>query len=121
MLAKKFRLQAQAFGRPETGKKIKTLRSEYFTVKSRPNNLGFSRFGTVISRKVLRSAAKRNKIKRVIFNFIRLNKLHLKAPGQNKFATGQTGKDILIIVSPEIAPLAKNEIEEKLKSLVNSQ
>jgi ribonuclease P protein component len=114
MLSKKFRLQVQAFGRPETGKKIKTVRSEYFAVKSRPNDLRFSRFGVVISRKVFKSAAKRNKIKRIIFNFIRLNKLHLKAPKQNKFVTGQAGKDVLIIVNPKVAQLAKNEIEENL-------
>ena len=107
MLAKKFRLPIQSFGRPGANQKIKIVRSEYFTVKSRPNDLGFSRFGTVISRKVSKSAVKRNKIKRIIFNFIRLNKLHLKP-----------GRDVLIIVSPKVAQITKTEIEEKIKSLV---
>ena len=114
MLAKKFRLPIQEV----LGQKFKTARNEYFAIKSRPNDLGFSRFGTVISRKVSKSAVKRNKIKRVIFNFIRLNKLHFKSPQQNKFATGQAGTDFLIIISPKANQLTKNETQEELKSLI---
>ncbi len=108
MLAKKFRLPIQSFGRPGSNQKIKIVRSEYFTVKSKPNDLGFSRFGAVVSRKVSKSAVRRNKIKRMIFNFVRLNKLHLKP-----------GSDFLIIVSPKTSQLAKNEIEEKINFLIS--
>jgi len=102
MLAKKFRLPIQKF----IGQKSKSVRSDFFIVKFRPNDLGFSRFGTVISKKVYKSAVKRNKLKRIIFNFIQAKKLHLK---QNN--------DVLIIVSPKISRLTKAEIEEKLISI----
>ncbi len=104
MLAKKFRLPIQKF----IGQKSKSVRSDFFIVKFKPNDLNFSRFGIVISKKVHKSAVKRNNIKRIIFNFIRTNKLHFE-PGQ----------DVLIIVSPKTSQLTKAEIEEKLNFLIS--
>ena len=105
MLAKRFRLQIQKW----LGEKKRTVirRSDFFIVKLRDNDLLFSRFGAVISAKVNKSAVKRNKIKRTIFNFIRLKKLHELA-----------GKDILIIVLPSINKLTKPEIEKELKKIL---
>ena len=107
MLAKKFRLPIQSFNKFKTGQKSKSVRSDFFIVKFGLNDLDFSRFGTIIGKKVYKSAVKRNNLKRIIFNFIRMNDLHFE-PGQ----------DILLIVSPKISQLTKAEIEEKLKALL---
>ena len=107
MLAKKFRLPIQNWLKER--KRIIIRKSDFFIIKRSDNNLAFSRFGVVISKKVSKSAVKRNKKKRIIFNFIRLEKL-------NKIS----GKDILIIISPKTAELKKEEIEKKLKILLST-
>lgn len=105
MLAKKFRLPIQRWLKEK--KKIIARKSDFFIVKAAENNLPYSRFGTVISRKVSKSAVRRNKIKRTIFNFIRLNQYQEK-PGQ----------DVLISVLPKTAELGKTEIEKELSQLL---
>ncbi len=103
MLSKKYRLPIQEF----LGKSSKSVRGVYFTIKSKTNNLLFSRFGVVISRKISKSAVRRNKIKRIIFDFIRFKEYYLKA-----------GKDVLVIVSPQVSKLTKIEIEGELENML---
>ncbi len=88
-------------------KRTITRRSDFFIVKLRNNDLPFSRFGAVISAKVDKSAVKRNKIKRTIFNFIRLNKIH-----------ELSDKDVLIVVLPPASKLIKLEIEKELQKIL---
>lgn len=104
MLSKKHRLPIQKFIKSHS---TNGARSDYFFVKFKTNNLPFSRFGVVISRKVSKSAVKRNRIKRIIFDFIRLKEYYLKA-----------GKDVLIIVSPQAGKLMKAEIEKELEDML---
>ncbi|MEK7658162.1 MAG: ribonuclease P protein component [Patescibacteria group bacterium] len=106
MLAKKFRLQIQNWLK-DKGKKINARKSDFFIVKIAANGLNFSRFGVVISRKVSKSAVRRNKIKRTIFDFIRLN-------GYYKIS----GKDVLITVLPPTGKFKKSEIENELNRLL---
>lgn len=105
MLAKKFRLQIHRWLKEK--KKIIIRKSDFFIIKSNGNNLPYSRFGVVISLKVSKSAVKRNRIKRTIFDFIRLNKFH---------EVGET--DMLIIVLPKTAQLLKEKIESELKKIL---
>ncbi|KKQ23408.1 ribonuclease P protein component [Candidatus Wolfebacteria bacterium RIFCSPLOWO2_01_FULL_38_11] len=105
MLAKKFRLPIQQWFKEK--RKFITRKSDFFIVRVSSNNLPYSRFGAIISLKVSKSAVLRNKIKRAIFNFIYSKKLH-EVPG----------KDILISVLPKASELTKQELEEKLKSLI---
>jgi len=99
MLAKKYKLPIQSF----LAKKPKvTGKTNFFMVRQLPNNFDYSRFGVVISKKVSASAVVRNKIKRIIFDFIRLNKYNLKP-----------GRDILFTV---LFQIKKNE--EVNKSLI---
>lgn len=104
MLSKHYRLQIQNWFKER--KKTISRKSDFFIIKVARNNLSFSRFGAIISQKVHKSAVKRNKIKRAIFNFIRLNKYH-ESPG----------KDVLIIVLPAISRLTSKEIKEELKKI----
>lgn len=106
MLAKKFRFKIQEWLKEK--RKITTRRSDFFIIKSRTNDLLFNRFGTIINGKVSRSAVSRNKIKRTIFNFIRLKKKHKQA-----------GNDVLIIVLPQASGLTKLEIEKELEKILH--
>src|SRR3989344_8137003 len=105
MLAKKFRLPIQNWLKER--KRIITRKSDFFIIKRSDNNLSFSRFGLVISKKVSKLAVSRNKIKRIIFDFIRLNKLY-----------EIVGSDIAINVLPPAAKLKKEEIEKELTKLL---
>ena len=107
MLAKKFRLPIQDWLKQR--KRIITRKSDFFIIKKSDNNLAFSRFGVVISKKVSKSAARRNEIKRIIFDFIRLNKLYEIAEN-----------DILITVLPKAGLLKKAEIKSELNYLLST-
>ncbi|MBI5401262.1 ribonuclease P protein component [Candidatus Wolfebacteria bacterium] len=104
MLAKKYKLPIKEF----LDKKPRISgRTEFFLMRILPNNLKFSRFGVVISKKVSASAVVRNKIKRTIFDFLRIEKLHIPA-----------GKDVLLTVLPPAAKLNKKELEEGLENVI---
>ena len=102
MLAKKFHLPIQTTLRR---KPLFTRRDEYSTIKIFANQLSFSRFGTVISRKIDKRAVYRNRLKRLIFDLISLEKIHL-----------QPGYDMLIYVSPKIIKLNKVEAQNIFKN-----
>jgi len=106
MLAKKFRLQIQNWLKNKN-KKIISHRSDFFIVRTSINESSFSRFGVIISAKVSKSAVKRNRIKRIIYDFIRINKLNEAG-----------GRDVAITVLSSTAKLDKNEIEKELKNVI---
>ncbi len=106
MLAKKFRLQIQNWLK-DRNKKIFSRKSDFFIVRFSVNGLDLSRFGAIISKKVSKSAVKRNRIKRIIFDFVRINKL-------NEFG----GKDTVITVLPPAVKLDKIEMEKELSRLL---
>jgi len=108
MLAKKFRLRIQSQITKQTKKSAIQKKSRHFVIKITPNNFSYSRFGIIISRKVSGKATQRNRIKRVVFDHVRLNKFH-QVPGN----------DVLIITLPPINQLTKTEIQQELNSLLN--
>lgn len=69
MLSKKYKLPIQLF----PGKRGKLFKSAYFTLKTFPASKPFSRFGVTISAKTAPKAAKRNEMKRRLFNFFKDN------------------------------------------------
>jgi len=109
MLAKKFRLPIENWIK-DKDKKIAIKKSDFFILKTNPNNLGFNRFGVAISSKVFKSAVKRNSLKRIIFDFIRLRKLY-------EVSNSDSAKDFLITVLPPAAKLTKEKINEELKKI----
>ncbi len=104
MLAKKFRLPIGKWNK-ERNKRTAVRRGVFFTVKSAPNDLEFSRFGVIVGSKIIKTAVRRNQLKRTVFNFIRANKLN-----------EVYGKDALIIVQPAAAKAKKPEMEKELKN-----
>lgn len=107
MLAKKFRLPIRPWMK-DKNKKVITKKGNFFIVKVLPNNLGFSRFGAIIGLRAAKKAFRRNYLKRIIFDFIRLNNFHLRP-----------GKDFLIIVSPVAGESAKADVEKELNLLLS--
>ena len=113
MLAKKFRLQLQNYTPDKKNSALKLLHSSksvFFSVKIFINHLNYSRFGLVISLKVSPSAVQRNKIKRIIFNNLRLSGEYLKP-----------GRDIVIIVLPATNKLSKEELEKEIKKILRDK
>lgn len=104
MLAKKFRLKKESFKNFNLYKTHR--RNRFFVVKILASGLPFSRFAAVVGAGVFKSSVGRSKIKRIIFDFIRLNNL-CAAPG----------KDVLVITLPPTSQLKKTEIEKELRNL----
>jgi ribonuclease P protein component len=112
MLAKKFRLPVKT-----TKERLGiSFKSPHFLFIKKKNNLQFSRFGVVIGKKNSHLATVRNKIKRVIFNTIRLLNFHKIK-----------GNDVLIIVLSTFkieknnfnVDEIKKEIQRSLNNLLN--
>jgi len=101
MLAKYHKLNIAEFikKRPSFVKK-----GPFFAVKIATNGLSYSRFGVVVGKKVDKRATERNKIKRTFYEAIRVRNL------QNI-----EGRDILIIVYPEINQFAREEVIRAVK------
>jgi ribonuclease P protein component len=111
MLAKKYRLPIQSVLPPHLkvrcgglNKSGHSFKSRYFLFKIFPGVEKFNRFGAIISKKVNKSAVKRNRLKRIILDsagkFVLTNHI-------NKY-------DILIIVSPAVTKLAKTDIIKEI-------
>lgn len=92
MLAKKYRLPIQSV----LGKGGKVIKTPFFLLKIFSSRFPYSRFGIIISKKVAAKSTDRNRLRRIIFSAL--------GPKEN------SGKDFLIIVSPKIKELKKEEI-----------
>lgn len=79
----------------------RSLRTEFFTVKTAPNNLSISRFGVVISKKVDKRAVVRNRMRRLIHQAI-CEQLSSTLPGQ----------DTLFMVQKPFVKLPETLIQE---------
>jgi ribonuclease P protein component len=86
MLKKKNRLPASCFKE----KFPENRRNRLFSVRRRLNGLALSRFAVVISKKTEKSAARRNRVRRKIYEWLRKEDLE-RAPG----------RDTVISVSPD--------------------
>ena len=84
----------------------KRYRTEHFTVISKQNGLGISRLGITVSKKIGK-AVKRNKVKRLLREFFRLNK-HCCPKGY----------DIVIIANNGADGLFFRKIKEELCEII---
>ncbi|MBU1018442.1 MAG: ribonuclease P protein component [Patescibacteria group bacterium] len=105
MLAKKFKLR-EADNIKDILDKGKESKSRYFVVKYQSQSDHESRFAITISRKLEKSAVKRNRFKRQILEIIRLN---------------EVPKGLEIVILPRFAAIELDykELEKELLYLLN--
>ena len=72
MLKKDFRLRKQKDFDRVFGKKGCFFSQDFLALKTVPSNLPFSRFGFIVSNKVSKRAVRRNRIKRLLRECVRL-------------------------------------------------
>ena len=72
MLASKYRFHSRG-GVKYTYQKGKTIRTPKFSLVFAPNQHGKQRFAVVISKKVIKSAVGRNRVRRRVYEAIRMN------------------------------------------------
>ncbi|HVV69917.1 MAG TPA: ribonuclease P protein component [Gammaproteobacteria bacterium] len=83
----------------------KRYSTQYITVYSCPNNLGFPRLGLSISKKHIRNATDRNRIKRVARETFRLNQTNLG------------NKDIVVVAYKGADSLSKPQQQQRFQDL----
>lgn len=88
-------------------KKGKNLDSEFLFLKLRKNGSEISRFGFILSKKISKNAAVRNKIKRRLREIIRKELGNIKS-----------GFDIVIVAKPKIVGKDYLEIREEVGGLI---
>lgn len=71
MLSQKYRFHSRG-GVNYTYQKGRALRTQSLTLIHNPNSRGYRRFAVVVSKKVLKSAVGRNRIRRRVYEAIRL-------------------------------------------------
>ena len=108
MLSKKYRFHSRG-GVKYVYKHGKTLRTSEMSLTFTENTRGFTRIAVVVSKKVAKSAVKRNRIRRRVYEALRLN-LDL-IPKKTDF--------IFIIYSDDILTMPFKELEQLLGGLVD--
>jgi len=93
----------------EVFEKGNRLHTENFTVIYNPNSLGFPRLGLVVGKKNSRSAAGRNRIKRICREIFRRNK--------NLFDSF----DVVFLTKKKIEMLSYKKAEEEIADVVRSK
>lgn len=103
MLKRSFRLRTkQDFKRVYT--KGKTLNTRFFRIKTVPNDLEYSRVGVVLSNKVIKKAAKRNRRKRQMREGLR-----------TLFPFLKKGYDVVVIAQPAAAEVSYASMLEDMR------
>lgn len=107
MLSKKYRFHSRG-GVRYVYQHGKTVRSQQMSLVFVPNTKGMTRVAVVVSKKVERSAVKRNRIRRRIYEALRKN--FDLIPGKNDY--------IFVVYSAEFLKMPFSKIEQALGKLV---
>lgn len=108
MLSKKYRFHSRG-GVRYVYQKGKTIRSPKLSLVFIPNSRGFTRFAVVISKKVLKSAVDRNRVRRRIYETIRKN---------FEFIPPKTDY-IFVVFSKDFLTIPQKELEDILSTLIS--
>ena len=105
MLAQKYRFHSRG-GVRHTYQKGKTIRTQNMSLIYAPNTRHHQRFGVVISKKVLKSAVGRNRIRRRVYEALRL-----------ELANFSTHLDCLFIIyHKSIAKIPFSELRSQIRN-----
>lgn len=108
MLASKYRFHSRG-GVKYTYQKGKTIRTPKLSLIYAPNSRKKQRFAVVISKKVLKSAVGRNRIRRRLYEVIRL-----------ELANFHSSYDcIFVVFSKELANLPFSKLQELVRTLLS--
>ncbi|MBQ6396013.1 ribonuclease P protein component [Candidatus Saccharibacteria bacterium] len=106
MLSSKYRFHSRG-GVKYTYKHGKTLRRPDLSLVFSENSKGKTRFAVVVSKKVLKSAVGRNRIRRRVYEAIRLN-----------FSSFKTPRDyIFVVYNPSVKTIPFSELEKTIRIL----
>ena len=107
MLKKKYRFHSRG-GVRYVYQKGKTVRSPKISLVFTDNSRGFTRFAVVISKKVIKSAVGRNRVRRRVYEALRVN-----------FEDIPMKRDyIFVIYHKDIAKIPFKELEKNLGDLI---
>lgn len=106
MIAKEFRVPREKIS--YILKKGQEAFSELFIIRYSDSNADFNRFRTIVSRKIDKSAVKRNTLRRQIYEAIRL---HIKENNQEQ------SLDIILIPKKSILKASLNRIQADIKRI----
>ncbi len=107
MLSKKYRFHSRG-GVRYVYQKGKTVRSPKTSLVFVPNERGFTRVAVVVSKKVEKTAVKRNRIRRRVYETIRKNFEYV--PKKMDY--------IFVVFSADLLTMPQNELEKLLGGLV---
>ena len=111
MLAKRFRFHSRG-GVKYTYKKGKTIRTPKLSLVYTKNERNRQRFGVVVSKKVLKTAVGRNRIRRRVYEAIRLELPNYKVKNDCIFVV--FSKDALNMPFEELRALVHSLIEQSM-------
>ncbi len=111
MLNSKYRFHSRG-GVRYTYQKGKTIRTPKISLVHNNNERGFQRFGVVVSKKVLKSAVGRNRIRRRVYEAIRLELKEFKAKKDCLFII--YSKDIKTIPFLELRKIIRELLDESI-------
>ena len=107
MLSKKYRFHSRG-GVRYVYQKGKTVRRPKMSLVFVPNSRGFTRIAVVVSKKVLKTAVGRNRIRRRVYEALRQNMDYI--PKKTDY--------VFVVFSKEIKEMPFNELEKLLGELV---
>ena len=109
MLSKKYRFHSRG-GVRYVYKQGKTVRTPKMSLVFAKNTKGFTRVAVVVSKKVEKSAVKRNRIRRRIYEAVRVNFEDL--PKKQDY--------IFVVFNKDIGKIAFSELEKLLGTLIEN-
>lgn len=107
MLSKKYRFHSRG-GVKYTYRTGKTLRRPGLSLVFVDNKKGFTRFAVVISKKVIKSAVGRNRVRRRLYEAIRLDLDKFKKPRDY----------IFVVYDKDVATKPFSELQKSVRSLM---
>ncbi|MDD3006596.1 MAG: ribonuclease P protein component [Candidatus Pacebacteria bacterium] len=107
MLSKEFRIRKQKDFDHIFGKDGFFCSQDFLALKAIPNGLAYSRFGFIVSNKISKSAVKRNRIKRLLRETVRL-----------RWENINPSFDVVLIARADVSEKSFEDVDKTVDSLL---